>query len=189
MTRIYSSEELDVGDVVDGDDEAGDMREGDDDGTVVVDTLDGALDTSKAAGDETDLTPLLTEEIGIGYEGTPVGGVVDLHGAHEVEHLTLGDGDDDRRLIGRAGLDSHILQGLTATVEHLQLANLSTIAVEEDEIVDGRLVALDNLLTDTHDNMLHGEEIFDTSLVESLLDIKLTGIGDIHGEPGLGADV
>jgi hypothetical protein len=31
--------------------------------------------------------------------------------------------------------------------------------------------------------MLHGEEVFDTSLVEGLLDIELTGIGDIHGEP------
>ena len=88
-------EELDVGDVVDGDDEAADMGEGDDYRAVVVDTLDGALDACEASGDETDLTAFLTEEIGIGYEGTPVGGVVDLHGAHEVEHLTLGDGDDN----------------------------------------------------------------------------------------------
>ena len=175
--------------MVDGDDETGDMRKGDDNGTVVVDTRDGALDTSEAAGDETNLTPLLTEEIGIGNAGATTGGVVSLHGTHEIEHLTLGDGDDDRGLVGGAGLDSHILQGLTATVEHLQLADLGTIAVEEDEVVDGRLVALDNLLTDTHDNMLHGEEIFDTSLVEGLLDIELAGIGDVHGIPGLGADV
>lgn len=161
------------------------MGEGDDDGTVVVDTLDGALDTSKAAGDETDLTTLLTEEIGIGNAGAATGGVVSLHGTHEIEHLTLGDGDDDRGLVGRAGLDSHILQGLTATVEHLQLANLGTIAMEKDEIVDGWLVALDNLLTNTHDDMLHGEEIFDTGLVEGLLNIELTSVGDVHGEPGL----
>lgn len=170
--------------MVDGDDEAGDMREGDDNGTVVVDTLDGALDTSKAAGDETDLTALLTEEIGIGDAGAATGGVVSLHGTHEIEHLALGDGDDNRGLVGSAGLDSHILQGLTATVEHLQLANLGAIAVEEDEVVDGRLVALDNLLTNTHDDMLHGEEIFDTGLVEGLLDIELAGISDVHGEPG-----
>ena len=175
--------------MVDGDDETGDMREGDDNGTVVVDTLDGALDTSEAAGDETNLTPLLTEEIGIGNAGAATGGVVSLHGTHEIEHLTLGDGDDNRSLVGGAGLDSHILQGLTATVEHLQLADLSAIAVEEDEVVDGRLVALDNLLTNTHDDMLHGEEIFDTGLVEGLLNIELAGIGDVHGIPGLGADV
>lgn len=175
--------------MVDGDDEAGDMREGDDNGTVVVDTLDGALDTSKAAGDETNLTPLLTEEIGIGNAGAATGGVVSLHGTHEIEHLTLGDGDDDRGLVGGAGLDSHILQGLTATVEHLQLADLSAVAVEEDEVVDGRLVALDNLLTNTHDDMLHGEEIFDTGLIEGLLNIELTSVGDVHGIPGLGADV
>ena len=175
--------------MVDGDDEAGDMREGDDNGTVVVDTLDGALDTSEAAGDETNLTPLLTEEIGIGDAGATTGGVVSLHGTHEIEHLTLGDGDDDRGLIGRAGLDSHILQGLTATVEHLQLTNLGAIAAEEDEVVDGRLVALDNLLTNTHDDMLHGEEIFDTGLVEGLLDIELAGVSDVHGIPGLRADV
>lgn len=175
--------------MVDGDDEAGDMREGDDDGTIVVDTLDGALDTCKAAGDETDLTTLLTEEIGIGNAGAATRGVVSLHGTHEIEHLTFGDGDDDRGLIGRAGLDSHILQGLTATVEHLQLANLGTIAMEKDEIVDGWLVALDNLLTNTHDDMLHGEEIFDTGLVEGLLNIELTSVGDVHGVPGLRADV
>ena len=175
--------------MVDGDDETGDMREGDDNGTVVVDTLDGALDTSEAAGDETDLTPLLTEEIGIGDAGAATGGVVSLHGTHEIKHLTLGDGDDDRRLVGGAGLDSHILQGLTATVEHLQLADLGAIAVEEDEVVDGRLVALDNLLTNTHDDMLHGEEIFDTGFVKGLLDIELAGVSDVHGIPGLRADV
>ena len=162
------------------------MREGDDNGTVVVDTLDGALDTSEAAGDETDLTAFLTEEIGIGDAGAATGGVVSLHGTHEIEHLTLGDGDDDRRLVGGAGLDSHILQGLTATVEHLQLADLGTIAMEEDEVVDGRLVALDNLLTNTHDDMLHGKEIFDTGLVEGLLDIELAGISDVHGIPAWG---
>lgn len=170
--------------MVDGDDEAADVREGDDYGTVVVDALDGALNACEASRDETDLTAFLTEEIGIGHEGTPVGGVVSLHSTHEIEHLTLGDGDNDRGLVGSAGLDSHILQGGTTTVEHLQLADLSTIAVEEDEVVDGRLVALDNLLTDTHDGMLHGEEIFDTGLVESLLDIELTSIGDVHGVPG-----
>ena len=175
--------------MVDGDDETGDMREGDDNGTVVVDTLDGGLDTRKAAGDETNLTSLLTEEIGIGNAGAATGGVVSLHGTHEIEHLTLGDGDDDRGLVGRAGLDSHILQGLTATVEHLQLADLSAIAVEEDEVVDGRLLALDNLLADAHDDMFHGEEILDTGLVEGFLDIELAGVGDIHGIPGLGADV
>lgn len=175
--------------MVDGDDETGDMGEGDDNGTVVVDTLDGALDTSEAAGDETDLTAFLTEEIGIGDAGATTGGVVSLHGTHEIEHLALGDGDDNRSLVGGAGLDSHILQGLTATVEHLQLTDLSAIAVEEDEVVDGRLVTLDNLLTNTHDDMLHGKEIFDTGLIEGLLDIELAGVSDVHGIPGLGADV
>jgi hypothetical protein len=37
--------------------------------------------------------------------------------------------------------------------------------------------------------MLHGEEIFDTGLIEGLLDIELASVGDVHGIPGLGADV
>ena len=165
------------------------MREGDDEVAVLVDALDGALDAFEGASEETDALTLTTEEIGIRDAGAATGGVVSLHGTHEIEHLTLGDGDDDRGLVGRAGLDSHILQGLTATVEHLQLTNQGAIAVEEDEVVDGRLVALDNLLTNTHDDMLHGEEIFDTGLIEGLLDIELAGISDVHGEPGLRADV
>ena len=177
-------EELDVGDVVDGDDEAADVREGDDYGTVVVDALDGALNACEASRDETDLTAFLTEEIGIGHEGTPVGGVVNLHSTHKIEHLTLGNGDDDRGLVGGTGLDSHILQGGTTTVEHLEFTDPGTVAMEEDEVVNGGLLALDNLLTDSHDNMFHGKEILDTSLVEGLLDIELTGVGNIHGIPG-----
>lgn len=61
--------------------------------------------------------------------------------------------------------------------------------MEEDEVMNGRLLALDYLLADAHDDMFHGEEILDTGLVEGFLDIELTGVGDIHGIPGLGADV
>ena len=45
------------------------MREGDDEVAVLVDALDGALDTFEGASEETDALTLTTEEIGIWQEG------------------------------------------------------------------------------------------------------------------------
>ena len=70
------------------------MWEGDDHGAVLIDSLDGALDALEGTCNETDGATFLAEEIGIGNEAALMVGIVDLHGADEIVHLALGDGDD-----------------------------------------------------------------------------------------------
>ena len=62
-------EELDVTGGGDGDGQGADVWEGDDEVAVLVDALDGALDTFEGTSEETDALTLTTEEIGIGQEG------------------------------------------------------------------------------------------------------------------------
>ena len=55
-------EELDVGGVIDGDDKDTDVLEGDDEGAILVDSLDGALDSLEVTADEADAAAFLAIE-------------------------------------------------------------------------------------------------------------------------------
>ena len=55
--------------MADGDGEGADVGEGDDQVAVVVDALDGALDTSEGASEETDALAFTTEVVGLGMVG------------------------------------------------------------------------------------------------------------------------
>lgn len=179
-----SGEELEVGGAADGDGKGTDVWEGNDQVAVVVDALDGALDAGEGAMEEADTLAFTTEVVGIGVVGAQTFVVVDGQGADELLHLVLGDGDDHRRLVVGAGLDGHELHVDAVAVEHLQLAQLGPVGIDEDEIVDDGLLAMDKLLAYTLGDVLHGEEIADALLVEGFVDNFLTAVGDVHGVPG-----
>lgn len=151
---------------------------------VVVDALDGALDAGEGAMEEADALTLTTEVVGIGMVGALTFVVVDRQGADELLHLVLRDGDDYRGLVVGAGLDGHELHVDTVAVEHLQLAQLGPMGIDEDEVVDDGLLAVDELLAYALGDVLHGEEIADALLVEGFVDNFLTAVGDVHGVPG-----
>ena len=169
--------------MADGDGEGADVGEGDDEVAVVVDALDGALDAGEGTLEETDPAAFLTEEVGIGEERTLTFFVVDGHRADEVLHLVLRDGDDHRGLVVGAGLDGHELHVDAVAVEHLQLAQLGTVGVNENEIVDDRLPAVDNLLPYPLGDALHRQKVADAFLVEGLMDEFLMAVADVHGIP------
>ena len=124
------------------------MREGDDEVAVLVDALDGALDTFEGASEETDALTLTTEKIGIGQE-----------------------------------VDGHELHVGAVAIEHLQLAQLGAVGIDEDEIVDQRLHGVDELLADTLCDAIHGEEVLHTFLVEGIANLNLTTVSDVHRIP------
>ena len=184
MNREPLVEELDVGGMVDGDDKDTDMLEGDDEGAILVDALDGALDALEIATDKLDATSFVAKDgIIVGYQGTSVFLVEDLHGLHELTHTGFFDGDDGGALLEGARLESHILHGGAVGVEHLQLGQGVDAGIDKDHVVDDGLHAPHYLLVLAFEDLLHGDVVLDMLAVEGLLDSELTTIGDIHGKP------
>lgn len=99
-------------------------------------------------------------------------------------HLTLGDGDDHRGLFVVAGLDGHELHVGAVTIEHLQLAQLGTVGIDEDEVVDERLQGVNELLTDALRNTIHGEEVLHAFLIKGIAHQDLSAVSDVHRIPG-----
>jgi len=179
-------DELDVAGGGDGDDEDADVGKGDDEMAVAADALDGALDALEGTTEEADALAFATEEVGIREEGALTKLIVDRHGAHELLHLTLGDGDDNRGLLVVAGTDGHELQVGAVAIEHLQIAQLGAIGIDKDEIVDQGLEGMDEFLAHALRNTVHGEEIAHALFVEGIANDQLTAIRNIHGVPGIG---
>lgn len=179
-------DELDVAGGGDGDDEDADVGKGDDEMAIAADALDGALDALEGTTEEADALAFATEEVGIREERALTELIVDRHGAHELLHLTLGDGDDNRGLLVVAGTNGHELQVGAVAIEHLQIAQLGAIGIDEDEVVNQGLEAVDELLTDTLGDTVHGEEIAHALFVEGIANNQLTAIRYIHGVPGIG---
>ena len=187
MTLKYRKklvEELDVGGVIDGDDEDTDVLEGDDEGAILVDSLDGALDSLEVTADEADATALLAiEGFVVRQESATVLVVGDLHGLHKLTHVGLIDGDDGGGLVGGAGLEGHILHGGTVGIEHLQLREGVDAGIDKDHIMDGRFQTLHNLLVLALDHLTHGDIVLYLLIVEGLLHGQLATIGHVHGIP------
>ena len=68
-------------------------------------------------------------------------------------------------------------------IEHLQLAQLGAVGIDEDEVVDQRLHGVDELLTDTLCDAIHGEEVLHAFLVEGIANLNLTTVSDVHWIP------
>ncbi len=182
--RCLLIEELDVGGMIDGDDKNTDMLEGDDEGAVLVDALDGALDALEITTDELDAASFIAEDgIIVRYQSTTVLLVEDIHGLHELAHTGLLNGDNRRALLEGARLEGHILQGSAVGTEHLEMGQGVDAGIDKDEVVDDRFHAPDNLLVLVLEDELHGDVVLDMLVVEGLLDSELTAIGDIHGKP------
>ena len=69
-------------------------------------------------------------------------------------------------------------------IEHLQLAQLGAVGIDEDEVVDQRLHGVDELLADTLCDAIHGEEVLYAFLVEGIANLNLTTVSDVHWIPG-----
>ena len=183
-SKMALIEELDVGGMVDGDDKDTDMLEGDDEGAVLVDALDGALDALEITTDKPNAATFVAKDIIIiGYQRTTVLLVEDLPGLHELAHAGLLNGDNRRTLLEGACLEGHILHRGTVGTEHLEMGQGVDAGIDKDEVVDNRLHGPDNLLVLTLEDLLHGDVVLDMLVVEGLLDSELTAIGDIHGKP------
>ena len=170
--------------MIDGDDKDTDMLEGDDEGAILVDALDGALDTLEIATDKLDTASFVAEDgIIVRYQRTAVLLVEDIHGLHELTHAGLIDRDNRGALLEGARLEGHILQGGAVGTEHLEMGQGVDAGIDKDEIVNDRLHAPDNLLVLVFEDQLHGDVVLDMLVVEGLLDSELTAIGDIHGKP------
>ena len=184
MNREPLIEELDVGGMVDGDDKDTDMLEGDDEGAILVDALNGALDALEISTDKLDATTFVAEDgIIVGYQGTSVFLVEDFHGLHELTHTGFFDGDDGGALLEGARLEGHILHGGAVGVEHLQLGQGVDAGIDKDHVVDDGLHAPHYLLVLAFEDLLHGDVVLNMLAVEGLLDSELTAIGDIHRKP------
>ena len=170
--------------MIDGDDKDTDVLEGDDEGAILVDALDGALDTLEIATDKLDAATFVAEDgIIVRYQRTAVFLVEDIHGLHKLAHTGLFDGDNRGALLECAGLEGHILHRGTVGTEHLELGQGVDAGIDKDEVVDDRFHAPDNLLVLVFEDQLHGDVVLDMLVVEGLLDSELTAIGDIHGKP------
>ena len=170
--------------MIDGDDKDTDMLEGDDEGAILVDALDGAFDALEIATDKLDAAAFVAKDgIIVRYQGTAVLLVKYIHGLHKLAHTGLINGDNRGALLEGARLEGHILHRGAVGTEHLELGQGVDAGIDKDEVVDDRLHGPDNLLVLVFEDELHGDVVLDMLVVEGLLDSELTAIGDIHGEP------
>ena len=170
--------------MIDGDDKDTDVLEGDDEGAILVDALDGALDTLEITTDKLDTASFVAEDgIIVRYQGTAVLLVEDIHSLHELAHTGLLNGDNRGALLEGARLEGHILHGGAVGTEHLEMGQGVDAGIDKDHVVDDGLHAPHYLLVLAFEDLLHGDVVLDMLAVEGLLDRELTTIGDIHGKP------
>ena len=83
-----------------------------------------------------------------------------------------------------AGLDGHELHVDAVAIEHLEVAQLGSVGIDEDEVVDHGLEAVDDLLPYPLCDFLHRQKVFDTFFIERVAYEELATVGDVHGKPG-----
>jgi len=189
LFRLFISVDLlEVVGVHAGDGDGTDAVEGDDDTAVLLDAVDGALDTLEETGDDAHTTTNLTCEVLVAKEHDAV--VVDGGDAHEVGHVTRGDGDDVRSLEGIVGMPHEEPQGQQGLTGALGFLEPRLWGMDEEEVVDGGDELDATASVNEHALMCHGQEGLYLTVVEELLDGEgalSTSIGDAQGEPGVGS--
>ena len=114
--------------------------------------------------------------------GTQTLGVFDRRRRNDVVHLLLGNGDNGRGVIG-VTMKAHVLHLGTLFVVHLHPRDALPVGKDEDQVVDGwhHLDDIDAFAAGRY--LLHGDESLKVPAFQSLLDLQLLPVHDIHGKP------
>lgn len=166
-----------------GDGDGGDVVEGDDDTTVLLDTVDGACDTLERAGNDTDLLANLVGKVHVTQKHHTV--ILHRGHAHEILHLTVGDPQDGGEL--RTLRTPHDItereQDLTGA---LHPRDAVVDAPDKDEVVNGGhqhtlgLALMVLALPSQWKEILHMMAIKEIPDFQGPLAIAM---GNTHGEP------
>ena len=181
-------EEFEVGWGDEGEGDSGDAFELDDDVSVLLDALDGAFDAGEVAIDDDAAATDFVSYIGVVKKEDAVVG--DGGDADEVLHLSVGDVEDFGADCWVERSRHHVAEGAEVFVGHLEVGEVFTCGVNEEEVVDG-WDEFETAMSCTFDEFVfHGKEGLDALSVEVGLHLQFTVVGDAHGVPeGLVAEV